>query len=72
MSHIINVNRRRFLKATGVAGGAFILGAAIPGLSIAAGNNADQASAELGVFVSIESNGAVKIFCHRMEMGQAY
>lgn len=70
MSHIINVNRRRFLKATGVAGGAFILGAAIPGLSIAAGNNADQASAELGVFVSIESNGAVKIFCHRMEMGQ--
>lgn len=26
MSHIINVNRRRFLKATGVAGGAFILG----------------------------------------------
>lgn len=74
MSNIINVNRRRFLKATGLTGGAFILGASIPGLNVAAAmdasSKASTAAAELGVFVSIEESGDVKIFCHRMEMGQ--
>lgn len=76
MTEIINVNRRLFLKKTGAVGGAFILGASMPGLPVFAATNATTSAAqklegsELGVFVSIDKKGAVQIFCHRMEMGQ--
>ncbi len=79
MSQVNIVSRRQFLKSTGMVGGAFILGGALPGCSEKAVESgaADVAKAaaknvisELGYFVSIASDGAVNIICHRMEMGQ--
>lgn len=78
MSQIRLINRRQFLKTTGVSGGAFILGLSVPGVAktgmMTEGNNAKQLGGqfenELGYFVSINTDGAVNIICQRAEMGQ--
>jgi len=77
MSTIKPFSRRAFLQATGLTGGAFILGAVLPSCSPekslsgagAALTNVSKDNA-LGVFVSLDSDGQVNIICHRMEMGQ--
>lgn len=78
MSVINIVNRRQFLKSTGVVGGSFIIGASLPACDNKTtsidGATAKQVTEnslhDLGVFVSIASDGAVNIVCHRAEMGQ--
>lgn len=73
MSNVINLDRRRFLKSTGIAGGALMLGVMAPSAVMAANKGVAAVASDkldLGVFVSIDKQGAVDIFCHRMEMGQ--
>ncbi|MDH5434965.1 MAG: molybdopterin-dependent oxidoreductase, partial [Gammaproteobacteria bacterium] len=65
---IQNVGRRNFLKATGLTGGAFILGATLPmGCSV---EETGAAQHEINFFVSIAKDGQVTIVNHRSEMGQ--
>ena len=68
MSQIVNLDRRRFLKMTGIASGGLMLGATLPtSLPVWAGG---QAAADLNVFVQILEDGRVRIIAHRSEMGQ--
>ncbi len=76
MSTFSIVNRRQFLKSTGLLGGSFILGCSVEekvGGNIGEGaavKAAQETISQLGYFVSISSNGKVDIICHRTEMGQ--
>lgn len=82
MSRFEKLGRREFLSLTGRSAGAFVLAtSSIGALSLmpdavakseaVAKSNIDATStADLGVFVSIDPQGAVEIICHRQEMGQ--
>ncbi|MGY0642988.1 MAG: molybdopterin cofactor-binding domain-containing protein [Paraglaciecola chathamensis] len=68
---IKSLSRRDFLRYTSVAGGAFVLGTILPGVSpVWAASETDDSSNTLNLFVSIDNNGTVNIVCHRSEMGQ--
>lgn len=65
------LDRREFMKLTGLAGGSLVLGGSLTSAALAdAGASAKMGSAELGHFVSIASDGKVTIVCQRGEMGQ--
>jgi len=65
------LDRRTFLKLTGITGGSFMVGGSLSSLALAdTGADAKSAMADLGHFVSIASDGATTIVCQRGEMGQ--
>ncbi|MGA8005409.1 MAG: molybdopterin cofactor-binding domain-containing protein, partial [Burkholderiales bacterium] len=60
-------SRRRFLKATGVTGGALVIGFVLP----AAGRLAEAAQPfSPNAFLRIAANGRVTVVCGLSEMGQ--
>lgn len=63
-----NVSRRRFIQGLGLSSSAFVLGVTIPLPSMAA--NKKDTQIPLNFFVSLDSQGAITIVCHRSEMGQ--
>jgi isoquinoline 1-oxidoreductase subunit beta len=66
---IENVSRRGFLQGA-LASGVFVLSARlVPAPLFAAGSEAPQAPFELGMWMSIASDGTVTIVAHRSEMG---
>lgn len=70
-NEIKSVSRRNFLRYTSLAGSTFILGTVLPSMSMAwADSSSTAVSNTLNLFVSIDSDGAVNIVCHRSEMGQ--
>jgi len=64
-----NINRRRFLKLTGIAGSGLVLGATLP-LSSPVWAAHPEGAGSLNLFVSIDADETVNIICHRSEMGQ--
>ena len=74
MSRYFDMNRRRFLKTSGSATAALVVGTCFIGSAprVLAGvldNPSDEAKA-VNLFVSLRPNGLVEITCHRSEMGQ--
>jgi len=72
MADILNVSRRSFLTAVGLAGGGLVLGVSTRGSD---GDSAAAAAAAAGpfapnVFLSIDPSGEVTVVCKRSEMGQ--
>ena len=61
------INRREFLKASGLGAGGLIIGVSLPASLLA---SADKLSFEPNAFVYIAENGATTIHCGRCEMGQ--
>ncbi len=77
MSVVDNITRRKFIEIAGKTSGALALGVGISSLGCAKETiekveSVDQPTSDgqLGVFVKIDSSGAVDIICHRTEMGQ--
>ena len=66
---IKNVDRRRFLKLTGLSAGGLVLGASLPSPQ-PAWAQANEGNSQLNLFVSIDADDTVSIVCHRSEMGQ--
>lgn len=65
------LNRREFMRLTGLAGGSFVLGGSLTPSSLAtAARPEENDAAQLGHFVSIANDGQVTIVCQRGEMGQ--
>ncbi|MFC6978762.1 molybdopterin cofactor-binding domain-containing protein [Microbulbifer taiwanensis] len=64
-----NIDRRRFLKLTGLSAGGLVLGATLPGWQPSWAAGLDKGG-ELNLFVSIDGDDTVSIVCHRSEMGQ--
>jgi isoquinoline 1-oxidoreductase beta subunit len=65
------VNRRDFLKLTGLAAGGLVLGAMLPfSTSASAQTTGNKPTNTMNLFVSIEQNNTINIVCHRSEMGQ--
>lgn len=66
-----NLNRRSFLKLSGITGGGFILAAVLPG---APGRAEDLGSlvgsVELNAFIKVASDGRITIYSSNPEMGQ--
>ena len=76
MSNIQNISRRNVLKS-GAAGGVLVLGVTLTGCGnstpISAASTKPVASGpplDINLFVGIDDAGAVRIMCHRAEMGQ--
>jgi len=66
-----NINRRDFIKISGLTGAALTLGIYFPSSARAAKIvKADSSSVELNAWISIDTNGKVTIINHRAEMGQ--
>ncbi|MFN8096012.1 MAG: molybdopterin cofactor-binding domain-containing protein [Vicinamibacteria bacterium] len=64
MSAVVLVSRRSFLELTGLAAGALVFG-------VRPGSAADApVDRRLGLFVSLDASGTVRIVAHRSEMGQ--
>ena len=64
---LYKVNRRDFLKATGITAGGLVLGITLPG-SLSADDNNNVFHPD--VFIHIADNGETTIYCGRAEMGQ--
>ncbi len=64
------MDRRTFLKATGVAGSGLLLAAALPASVAEEGTSKLVASAELNAFVNVASDGKITIYFAKSEMGQ--
>jgi len=73
-AHLINVSRRGFVAGAGA--GAFVIGLAMKGGNVLADatagglENVRGGDATPSLFISIETDGAIKLTCHRSEMGQ--
>ena len=71
-----SINRRSFLKLTGIAGGGFVLASFAPigrwGRALAAEEAPDRlvVSAELNAFIKLSSDGKITIYSANPEMGQ--
>ena len=70
-SAIQNLNRRSFLKLSGIAAGGFVLAAVLP----AAPGTAEElgslvGSVELNAFIKVSSDGRITIYSSNPEMGQ--
>ena len=66
---IENVDRRRFLRLTGLTAGGLVLGTALPNTQPLCAQSS-TAYRELNLFVGINPDDTVSIVCHRSEMGQ--
>ena len=64
-SSLLNLNRREFLKASGLAAGGLAVGVTLPGVS-----QANRGTFEPNPFVYIGENGDTILHCGRCEMGQ--
>ena len=69
MANLTSLDRRTFLKATGLASTGLVLQATIAN-DVLASPHPGKAALALNVFVSIELDGKVNIIAHRSEMGQ--
>ena len=69
MANLTTLDRRTFLKATGLASTGLVLQATIAN-DVLASPHPGKAALALNVFVSIELDGKVNIIAHRSEMGQ--
>ena len=66
-----NLNRRAFLKLSGVAGGGFILASLLPMRHVAAEDLGSLVgSVELNTFIKVSSEGEITIYSSNPEMGQ--
>ena len=63
-------SRREFVRVTGVSAGVLMLGVALPGWHLAAGDTAAAGVFSPNVFVSLLADGTVQIVVSRSEMGQ--
>ncbi len=61
------LNRREFLKATGITTGGLVLGMTVP-ISIQANNKEDVFNPD--IFIHIAENGDTTLYCGRCELGQ--
>jgi len=68
-SHAKSLSRRQFLKTSGAAGGALVIGFSWTGTAMQALAR-DAKPLALNAFVRIDSSGKVTLRCHRSEMGQ--
>ncbi|UTA46775.1 molybdopterin-dependent oxidoreductase [Simiduia sp. 21SJ11W-1] len=68
MSNLQVVNRRAFLKLTGLAATGLALQASLPANAAWTGQQGGQLS--LNVFVHLDTDGTVTLVAHRSEMGQ--
>lgn len=64
------LDRRDFLKLTGISTAGLIIGSLLPIRSPVWAHGNQSHNNSLNLFVAIESNGRVNIVCHRSEMGQ--
>src|ERR1700754_189393 len=62
----MSINRRDFIKLSGLTGAALMLGITAKAKVVKAGT----ADVELNAWISIDSSGKVTIINHRAEMGQ--
>lgn len=69
MSGVMQISRRSFLRTTGIAGSALVLGVRVDSLWGAEARGMDGAF-EPNLFVSIGDDGVVQLTVHRTEMGQ--
>ncbi len=66
-----NINRRNFLRITGITGTGFILGLSVRGNERAIANLSNAVeSFELTPYIIIEKSGAITIFNTKPEIGQ--
>ncbi len=64
-----HLNRRDFLKSSGVAAGGLALGISF-GSASAAGGDAGGDATEINAFIHIAEDGSTTLYCGRCEMGQ--
>ncbi|WNC70310.1 molybdopterin cofactor-binding domain-containing protein [Thalassotalea nanhaiensis] len=64
---ITKMNRRSFLKATGITAGGLVLGVSIPNITVAK-SPTDEFNPN--AFIHLSENGDLLLFCGRCEMGQ--
>jgi isoquinoline 1-oxidoreductase beta subunit len=73
-SGVLNVDRRGFLKLSGVLGGGFVLAAAVPRvLAAEAAADATQPRVDyvdLNAFIQVGTDGKIRIYSANAEMGQ--
>lgn len=67
---ISKINRRNFLKLTGITGAGFIIGLSLKGKGIAVAKAGEVVPYGLTPFVMIEKDGTITIFNPKPEMGQ--
>lgn len=70
MKPLTNIQRREFLKLTGMTASGLVLGAMLPGWSPAFAAEKGEDAHTLNLFVTINKDNTVNIVCHRSEMGQ--
>jgi isoquinoline 1-oxidoreductase subunit beta len=69
MANYFDMNRREFLRHSGLTG-AMIIGTTFAGnLALAAGKN-NPAATDANLFIALLDDGRIDITCHRSEMGQ--
>ncbi len=66
----INISRRHFLKASGVATGGLMIGFSLPLQTIAGQYQPIDAAFNPNAFIHLKENGDTVIYCGRCEMGQ--
>ncbi|MCZ6619646.1 MAG: molybdopterin-dependent oxidoreductase, partial [Gammaproteobacteria bacterium] len=67
----LRMDRRSFLKMTGVAGGGFVIASVMPQSFAAEEDVADEVvSSELNAFIKVSSDGKITIYSANAEMGQ--
>jgi isoquinoline 1-oxidoreductase beta subunit len=70
MSTYFDMDRRQFLRRSGLTG-AMIVGTTLtPFTNLLAAGTAESALTDANLFIAIEDDGSIKITCHRSEMGQ--
>ena len=70
MTTILKLSRRDVLKATGAAGGLFVLGVCLPGCQSRPGTSGAAVDFVPNIFVAFDADGDVRITVSRSEMGQ--
>ena len=71
MADQLRLDRRSFLKITGVAGGGLVIASVFP-MALAAQEDADEltTTSELNAFIKVSSDGKITIYSANAEMGQ--
>lgn len=65
-----NLSRRNFIKASGIAGSALVLGFYLPANAKRKTDSVDISGFEFNAWIKIDSDGKVTLTDHRAEMGQ--